>query len=142
MIDIRLLQRGEEAVLDRVAEDVFDYLVDPARAREFLADPRHHIVVALDEGVVIGFVSAVDYVHPDKRPELWINEVGVASAYRQQGIARQLLRVMLAHARELGCTEAWVLTDKSNAAGMRLYAANGGKQTVEPPVMFYFDLDS
>jgi hypothetical protein len=27
---------------------------------------------------VVGFASAVHYVHPDKAPELWINEVGVA----------------------------------------------------------------
>ena len=29
----------------------------------------------MDGVALVGFVSAVDYVHPDKRPQLWINEV-------------------------------------------------------------------
>jgi len=46
-------------------------------ARTSFDDPRHHLVVAV-EHVVVGFCSAVDYIQPDKPPELWINEVGVA----------------------------------------------------------------
>ena len=50
-------------------------------AREILNDPRHRLVVAIDDDAVVGFVSAVLYVHPDKAmPELRINEVGVAPA--------------------------------------------------------------
>jgi hypothetical protein len=73
---IRLLGPGEAAVLDRVAEGVFDNPVGPRWAAEFFADPRHHLAVALDGGVVIGMASAVHYVHPDKPPQLWVNEVG------------------------------------------------------------------
>ena len=31
----------------------------------------------MDEEQIVGFASAVHYVHPDKPPELWINEMGV-----------------------------------------------------------------
>ena len=55
---------------------------------EFLADSRHHLAVAVDEGRVVGMASAVHYVHPDKPPELWINEVGVAPTHRGLGIGR------------------------------------------------------
>ena len=73
MTAIRLLGPGESAVLDRVADCVFDNPVDPRWAAEFFADPRHHLAVALDGGVVIGMASAVHYVHPDKPPQLWVN---------------------------------------------------------------------
>ena len=79
-IEIRVLRQGDEAVLANVAPEVFDNPIDPQMTAEFLADPRHHIAVAIDGGVVVGFASGVHYVHPDKRPELWINEVGVAPA--------------------------------------------------------------
>lgn len=142
-MQIKLLNADDEAVLQAVAPDVFDDLIDPTAAAAFLADPTHHIAVAIDEGVVIGFVSAVQYVHPDKpKPELWINEVGVAETYRGQGIARRLMEVVLSEARQKGCAEAWVLTNRSNEAAMRLYASSGGVEADDNIVMFEFNLES
>jgi ribosomal protein S18 acetylase RimI-like enzyme len=138
---IRVLRQGDEGVLDTVAPDVFDDPIDARAAREFLADPRHRLTVATDDGVVVGFVSAVLYVHPDKpAPELWINEVGVAPSHQGCGIARRLLASTLEDARASGCREAWVLTDRVNHAAMRLYEAGGG-QASEGHVMFTFRLD-
>jgi ribosomal protein S18 acetylase RimI-like enzyme len=133
-----VLRRGDEMQLSRVEPDVFDDPIDESRAREFLADPRHHLVVALDGDRIVGFIAAVDYVHPDKpAPELWINEVGVSAAHRRQGVGKALLAAVLGHARTRGCAQAWVLTDRSNAAAMRRYAALGG--TASAAVMFEFD---
>jgi hypothetical protein len=88
-IDIVLLGPQDSGVLANIAPDVFDYPIDPGRADEFLADPRHHLAVAVEDGWVVGFVSAVHYVHPDKpRPELWINEISVAATHRGRGLVR------------------------------------------------------
>lgn len=45
-IEIRVLVPGDEALLADTATDVFDNAVQPQLAAEFLADPRHHLVVA------------------------------------------------------------------------------------------------
>jgi len=139
--EIKLLGSSDATALRSVAADVFDDPIDPAAAAEFLADARHHIAVAIADGWVVGFVSAVHYVHPDKpRPELWINEVGVAPTHQGQGLGRKLMEAILAEARRLGCTEAWVLTERANTAAMRLYAACGGAEAPRDPVMFEFKL--
>jgi hypothetical protein len=65
-LEIRLLGPADAALLEHVAADVFDRPIDARWTREFLADERHHLAVALDEGVVVGFTSAVHYVHPDR----------------------------------------------------------------------------
>lgn len=142
-LDIKLLGTGDEALLQAVAPDVFDDPIDPTAAAEFLADSRHHLAVAIDEGVVVGFVSAVQYFHPDKSyPELWINEVGVAESHRGQGIARRLMNAVLDEAQQQGCSVAWVLTHRSNQAAMQLYASCGGVAAPEDAVMFEFKLSS
>jgi aminoglycoside 6'-N-acetyltransferase I len=142
-MQIKLLNAGDEAVLQAVAPDVFDNLLDAAAAAAFLADPNHHLAVAIDAGLVIGFVSAVQHFHPDKpKPELWINEVGVADSHQRQGIARRLMETMLDKGREQGCGEAWVLTNRSNVAAMRLYASSGGVAAEDDVVMFEFSLGS
>lgn len=141
-LSIRLLGKADVAVLSRVASDVFDDDVDPVRSLECLQDPRHHLAVAIDDDIVVGFASAVHYVHPDKPPELWINEVGVAPTHRRRGIGQQVLRALFGRGRELGCREAWVLTDRSNDAAMRLYGSLAEAQAATDHVMFTFMLDA
>src|SRR5262245_21640331 len=91
MFTIKVLTASDLSLLLNAADGVFDNPVDEGLAREFLEDPRHHIVVAISDGVVIGFASAIHYVHPDKRPELWIDEVGVAPAHQNQGAGKAIL---------------------------------------------------
>ena len=138
---IEVLHRDDHSTLANVAPGVFDHPIDARWSAEFLRDPRHHIAVAIETGLVVGFASAVHYVHPDKPPELWINEVGVAPIHQNQGLGKKLLRALFEVGREHGCREAWVLTDRSNGPASRLYASVGG---IEPPgetVCFTFPLD-
>lgn len=138
-IEVRLLGSRDSEVLTRVADDVFDAPVDPVWCSEFFRDARHHLAVAIDDGSVVGMVSAVHYVHPDKAPQLWINEIGVAMSHRRRGIARRLLDTILAHGRTLGCTEAWLGTEESNMPARALYRGAGGK--AEPFTLYSFPLD-
>jgi aminoglycoside 6'-N-acetyltransferase I len=125
-VEIRTLQRGDEDVLAKVAPQVFDNPIDATFTKEFLADPRHHIAVAIDEGLVVGFASAVHYIHPDKPPELWINEVGLAPTHRRQGLGKALMNALFKIGRTNHCKSAWVLTYRTNDAANALYSSVGG----------------
>src|SRR5215475_3097358 len=109
-ISIRILGPDDGVVLQRVAPDVFDGPIDARWSAEFLADACHHLAVAIEDGLVVAMATALRYVHPDKPPELWVNEVGVAPTHQGRGIGSQTLAALLAHAKTLGCREAWVLT--------------------------------
>lgn len=131
---------NDARILERVASDLFDNAIDPRWTAQFLSDPRHHMAVALIDDRVVGMASAVHYVHPDKPPEPWINEVGVAPSHRSQGIGRRLVQALFARGRALGCIEAWLGTKESNQAARRMYAAVGGKE--EPMIYITFALDT
>jgi aminoglycoside 6'-N-acetyltransferase I len=141
-IEIRLLGAGDEAVLAHVAPATFDHSVPPELAAEFLADPRHHIAVACEAGRVVGFASAVHYIHPDKPAELWVNEVSVAPTHQRRGFAKQLLRALFDAGRAAGCREAWVLTDRSNEPARQLYGALGSVEAPGQIVMVEFRLEA
>ena len=141
MLDIKFLAPADVDILNNVAQDVFDDPIIMSSAQEFLNNPRHRLVVALDDNIVVGFVSAVIYVHPDKpSPELWINEIGVAPTHQRRGIGKRLLQSMLEAAKQSGCTEVWVLTDRENIAAMAMYKSVGGVETLPDPTMFTFEL--
>ena len=141
-IEIRILRRGDAAILDHVADDVFDDPIVLKTAQEFLGDPRHHLAVAVDEGTVIGFASGVHYEHPDKpHPEFWVNEIGVAETHHRRGLGKALMNSLLDVARALDCREAWVLTERNNGPAMRLYQSIGGEEAPDEVVMFTFHLN-
>ena len=91
-LEIRQVKPGDVALFDRVADAVFDERVDPGRLAAYLAEPGHHMLVALRAGEVVAQVAAVIHRHPDKPTELYIDEVGVTPALQRQGIARALMR--------------------------------------------------
>lgn len=138
-ITIRCVERSDRSLFERLADDVFDDPINPAWLDEFLADPRHHMAIALADNVIVGMASAVHYLHPDKAPELWINEVAVASTYRQMGLAKAMIGKLLDHGKTLGCREAWVLTESANAAARALYRSARGQESES--VMVSFDLE-
>lgn len=136
-LEFRVLRTNDRDFLREVADGVFDHPPDPHATEEFLADPRHHIAVAIDGATVVGMITAIHYVHPDKPvPELWINELGVGRSHRRRGIGKRLVTTMLRHGAELGCRTAWVLTAGDNDPARRLYVSCGGTETAEMLISF------
>ena len=138
-LEIKHVKLGDESLFARVAHDVFDHEMDAKCVARFLAEPNHHLIVALHDGEIIGQLAAVVHRHPDLRPtELYIDEVAVSVGFRRRGIARQMLDAMFALGRSLGCAEAWVGTERGNAAAGNLYSSRGAR--AEDFAMYVFKL--
>jgi ribosomal protein S18 acetylase RimI-like enzyme len=133
-IEIKRLKVGDEAVLGRVAEDVFDEAINPHYLRAYLAEPNHHMIVAVKEGEVVGQIRAVIHKHPDRTNELYIDNLGVAPSLQRQGIARKLLDTMLGLGKTLGCEEAWLATESNNSQAKGFYESYG----VKPEIIAFY----
>lgn len=93
----------------------------------FLADPRHHLLVALDDdGRTVGFISGVEVTHPDKGTEMFLYELAVAEDARRQGTGLALTTSLADLARSQGCYGMWADVDIDNAAAHSTYRAAGG----------------
>jgi ribosomal protein S18 acetylase RimI-like enzyme len=132
-IEIKHLKAGE-AVLERVAIDVFDEDIDPSYLKAYLAEPNHHMIVAIQEGEVVGQIRAVLHKHPDRPHELYIDNLGVAPSLQRQGIATKLLDAMLGLGKTLGCEEAWLATESDNAQAKGFYESYG----IKPETMAFY----
>ncbi|MEM6620529.1 MAG: GNAT family N-acetyltransferase [Pseudomonadota bacterium] len=138
MVDVGLATRADRAVL-LAARGLFDWPAREDWLDEFLNDPRHHLMLARRGNDLLGFLSAVHYVHPDKAPEIFVNELGVLPPVRRQGIGTRLVAAVCAHGRRLGCACAWVLADPKEEA-LSFYKSLNGQQKGEFIAMFTFDL--
>jgi ribosomal protein S18 acetylase RimI-like enzyme len=138
-IVVHRAQPGDEAEVARFA-GAFDYEVLADETRRFLKDERHVLLLAYVHGRPAGFVSAVEVFHPDKRSELFLNEIAVMDDLRRRGVARELIDELKRVGRERGCVSMWVLTDDDNAAAMSLYRSTGGRPQGDHQVMFEYAL--
>jgi ribosomal protein S18 acetylase RimI-like enzyme len=139
--EIVLLADETAPLLSRVAEGVFDRPIDPAQLKAFLADPRHLMLLAVVSGEVVGMASGIELLHPDKKPQLFVNEIGVAPAHQRRGIGRRLVAGLIGAARARGCASAWLGTAADNAAGRALFAASGAASPPEPFLLYEWGFD-
>lgn len=135
------LNDGNSGFLDALAPDVFDHPVDPTQLKNFIGDPRHVMMLAVEDGLVVGMASAVEYFHPDKQPQLWINEVGVSPAYRRRGIGRRLTTALVDFAVQRGCSYAWLGTDLKNIAAQACFASVANVEWPQRFLLYEWDFE-
>ncbi len=140
-VQILKLDDANAACLDRLAPEVFDNPIEPAQLRRFLDDPRHIMMLAIEDGVVVGMASAVEYFHPDKQPQLWINEIGVTPERRRRGIGRRLTEALVQCAVSRGCSYAWVGTATDNEAAQATFASTRDVELPQRFLLFEWDLE-
>lgn len=123
------LDKNNTQILSNIAKDVFDHKIDLNSLQSFIDCPRHIMLLAVDKNLVIGMVSAVEYFHPDKPSQLWINEIGVSPNHQNKRIGRQLIRGIIEQGKKRGCKYAWLGTDVDNYNAQRCFASvsNGDK---------------
>lgn len=119
-MEIVAMGPGDDALVLGAAS-LFDDEPTEAWTAAFLAREGHHLLLAFEDGVAVGFVSAVETIHPDKGIELFLYELGVDEAYRRRGIARALLDGLTTIAVERGCRGMWVATEPDNVAALATY---------------------
>ncbi|MEA2520952.1 MAG: hypothetical protein QOI81_598 [Actinomycetota bacterium] len=139
-VSVRRAGAGDEAEVDRFGE-MFDHEVRRDETRRFLADERHHLLLGYLDDRPAGFLSAVEVFHPDKRAELFLNEIAVLEEAQRHGVARALIEELRHIGQERGCLTIWVLTDEDNGPAMALYRTTGGRWNGNRHVMFEYHLD-
>jgi aminoglycoside 3-N-acetyltransferase I len=126
------IERVEQTDTVMLGAELFDEPPTPARAEHFLRQPGHHLLFAWDDqhphDRPIGFVSGVEILHPDKDPELYLNELGVADAAQRQGVGTALVRALADLARAHGCVAMWEVSDADNQAATATYRRSGADE--------------
>ena len=123
------------AVLDRVADEVFDHAIDQDRVAAYLATPLQMMCVAVDDGLVVGQVRSAVFLHPDRPPELYVENLGVAPTRQRRGIATRLMDEAFRFGREHGCVDMYVCTEADNEQAIGFYRSLG----LDLEKMVYFE---
>lgn len=140
---VRRLGVGDEALAEAAvrllsAEPGDGFAVDVA---PMLSTPTAALFVSVAaDGAPVGWIYGHELVHPDGERTMLLYALDVDEAARREGRGGALVAAFVDHARSVGCTEVWVLTDDDNAAALATYAAAGGHREPDPSVLFVWPL--
>lgn len=138
--DIELLMQSRLEMLKVVNDLPEDYVYDDTfveNSRDYFFNPNQTTILAMDEDNVIGCATMCyieimpTFSHPTGKRAHLMN-VYTNSQYRRQGIARQMLDMLIAEAREKGVTE---ISLDSTESGRPLYKKCGFVESDECMVL-------
>ena len=91
------------------------------------ANPRHRLLVAEDEGRVVGTVTLMIVPNLSYRGQPWahVDNVAVDRASRSKGIGEALMRYTVEEARRAGCYKLSLTSNKRRAEAHRFYRRLG-----------------
>ena len=94
---------------------------------EFLSRPENVLIVALDDGVPVGYVVAYLLNRIDRSQQMmFFYEIGVALSHRRRGVGTQLVKELKAVCRENDVMKMWVPT------GVRTWPRHGSMRARAP----------
>jgi ribosomal protein S18 acetylase RimI-like enzyme len=132
--DLELARQAVAEVHGRAA-------VDDAAIATFVTDPSCYLMIAIENGRVVGSLHGHALRHPHRaEPQFFIYEIDVRPECRNRGVGHSLLDAFTAEARAAGAFEQWVLTSKSNPAAMTMYRAAGYQAEHDDDVMLNMDV--
>lgn len=104
---------------------------DAAYLKELLGSDTFIAVVAQYRGALIGGLAAYELKKfEQKRSEIYIYDLAVASPFRKKGVATALIETLKPIARERGAWVIFVQADYSDDPAVQLYTKLGAREEV------------
>lgn len=95
--------------------------------RKMLERDDFHVVVALEDGKLIGGLTAYEMqMFKRETTEMFLYEIEVAETHRRRGVGKSLIEFLKKICAEKGIVEMFVGTEKENLPARKLYAGSGG----------------
>ncbi|MGN6100595.1 MAG: GNAT family N-acetyltransferase [Devosia sp.] len=134
-VTLHRLRPGEEAILARVAPEVFDEAVDRDRLARYFGAPGHLMLLAPRGRTRRRAMRGGRPPSSRQADRALCRRARDGLDHRRRGIGRALLAAMFEWGRELGCKEAWLGTELDNEPANRLY--RGFAPAADEPMQLY-----
>lgn len=108
-------------------------ILSASRFTEYLADAERAVLVATEEGRIIGYTMLIRGVGDDadvaasvsQRPAVELSKMYVLPSHHSTGASAQLMQSALAWAADAGSAALWLGVNRNNERAQRFYRKHG-----------------
>jgi aminoglycoside 3-N-acetyltransferase I len=115
--------------------------VAEAAISSFLNDPVCYLILAVEDGRVLGSLNGYSLRQPDRhRTQFLLYEIDVLQEHRRRGVGTALVNAFTDEARAAGAFEVWVVSNESTSAALAMYRKCGYRRENDDDVMLSLQL--
>jgi len=142
-VHIKRLRDGDEELLRTLLVAFKPGGQSDYHLQQLLGRNDVHLLVAITNDAPIGFLFGYELPRLSTADKMmFIYELEVAPEHRRKGVGKLLIEAVLNYCHLQGFSKAFVISDESNEAGMKLYQAVGGRRPRSDDAVFKFDTRS
>jgi len=115
--------------------------VDDDSISSFLTTPECFLLLAVEDGCVLGSLNGYLLRQPDRsHPQFLLYEIDVREEHRRRGIGTALVNGFTDEARAARAFEVWFVSNESTSAALALYRKCGYRRENDDDVMLSIPL--
>ena len=107
----------------------------------FFGAPNTCAFGAFEGEQLVGMAYAYLLPRPDGKTMFFLYSLGLLPAWQNKGIGTRFMSWLADYARDIECSELFVITDKGNHRACRIYEKAGGKNDYEDEIVYVIDFE-
>lgn len=134
----KLLEEQDlELMLDFVDDENTQYSIK--NLKKFIDSENNYGFISKENNKITGFTTGYLLFHPDGRRVFYFDAIDVMPEFQNEGVGTELMTYVRNYAKELGCYEMFLITNRSNISACKCYEKSGGISEANDDVVYVYD---
>ncbi len=137
-LEYKLLEKEDlELMLDFIDDENTNYKTE--ELENFINNKSNLGFIAKDNNKIIGFSFGYILTHPDGESVFYFDAIDVMRDYQGKGIGTELMTYTKNYVKNIGCSEMFLVTNRSNISACKCYEKSGAVSEAEDDVVYVYD---
>ena len=141
-MNYKLLEKQDlELMLDFIDDESTKYTIE--ELSNFISNKNNLGFIAIKNNKIIAFSFGYILNHPNGENVFYFDAIDVIKDYQGKGIGTELMKYTKNYVKSIGCSEMFLVTNKSNISACKCYEKSGAiSEAIDDVVyVYYFVVD-
>ena len=138
-MEYKRLEENDLALMTSFVDDE-NTRYDAEVLRVFIENDGAYGFIVKNADKIIGFATAYALLKADGRKVFYLDAIDIVTDYQGHGYGTKLMEFMCDYAKNIGCDEMFLITNRSNVAACKCYEKSGGVSESQDDIIYVYDL--
>lgn len=139
-MNYKLLEEQDlELMVDFIDDENTKYEIEDLR--NFIKNKSNLGFVAKDNNKIIAFSFGYILTHPNGEKVFYFDAIDVMKDYQGKGIGTGLMNYTKDYVKNIGCSEMFLVTNKSNISACKCYERSGAISEATDDIVYVYDFE-